>query len=246
MTCLWEADPATGAERLVADPRALGADEENLPPQERARRERVRETAAGIVAYATDRDATLAVFALSGQVYAVPLGRPRPGGAPRLLPTRTPALDPRPNPPGPARLRPRRRAAGHDLATGAGHGGRAGGGVTFGLAEFVAAEEMGRSRGYWWSPDGSRLLVARVDESPVARWHIADPANPDQAPAEVGLPRRGHRQRGRVAGGRDPARRPRPGRPQAGRDRRRAGRRCRLGPGRLPLPGQRGLGRATC
>ena len=46
VTCLWEADTATGAERLVCDPRTLGADEENLPPEERARRERVRETAA--------------------------------------------------------------------------------------------------------------------------------------------------------------------------------------------------------
>src|ERR1700728_56549 len=68
VTCLWEADAATGAERLIADPRALGADEENLPPEELARRERVRETAAGIVAYATDADGTLAVFALSGQL----------------------------------------------------------------------------------------------------------------------------------------------------------------------------------
>ena len=32
------------------------------------------ETAAGIVAYATDAGATLAVFALSGQLYTVPLG----------------------------------------------------------------------------------------------------------------------------------------------------------------------------
>ena len=63
--------------------------------------------------------------------------------------------------------------------------------VTFGLAEFVAAEEMGRSRGYWWSPDGSQLLIARVDESPVRRWHIADPANPDKAPAEVRYPAAG-------------------------------------------------------
>ena len=38
-------------------------------------------------------------------------------------------------------------------------------GVTFGLAEFIAAEEMGRTRGYWWSPDGSALLAARVDEA---------------------------------------------------------------------------------
>ncbi|MGH3290266.1 MAG: S9 family peptidase, partial [Trebonia sp.] len=74
VTCLWEADAATGEARLVADPRTLGVDEENLPAEERARRERVRETAAGIVAYATNRAATLAVFALSGQVYAVPLG----------------------------------------------------------------------------------------------------------------------------------------------------------------------------
>ena len=81
VTCLWEADAATGEARLVADPRTLGADEENLPAEERARRERVRETAAGIVAYATDRAATLAVFALSGQVYAVPLGGAAAGGA---------------------------------------------------------------------------------------------------------------------------------------------------------------------
>ena len=93
VTCLWEADAATGKERLVADPRRLGADEENLPPEERARRERVRETAAGIVAYATDRGSKLAVFALSGQVYAVPLGDA--GATPRLLPAKAPALDPR-------------------------------------------------------------------------------------------------------------------------------------------------------
>src|ERR1700744_422091 len=97
VTCLWEADAAAGQERVVADPRALGADEENLPPQERARRERVRETAAGIVAYSTDAAATLAVFALSGQVYAVPLGITLTTGAPvtaRLVPARAPALVP--------------------------------------------------------------------------------------------------------------------------------------------------------
>ena len=65
VTCLWEADAATGAERLVADPRLLGADEENLPPEERARRERVRETGAGIVSYATDEAHTIAVVTWS-------------------------------------------------------------------------------------------------------------------------------------------------------------------------------------
>jgi dipeptidyl-peptidase 4 len=196
VTCLWVLDVASGQERLVADPRTLGADEEDLPPQERARRERVRESAGGIVAYATDRAVTVAVFALSGHVFAVPLT----GGDPvaRAVATRTPALDPRPDPAG------RRLAYVCDgalrvasLAGDDGTGDRAvadpagAAGVTFGLPEFIAAEEMDRQRGYWWAPDGSALLVARVDETPVARWHIADPAHPDRVPAEVAYPAAG-------------------------------------------------------
>ena len=46
-------------------------------------------------------------------------------------------------------------------------------------------------RGFWWSPDGSALVVARVDESPVQRWHIADPANPDRTPTVVAYPAAG-------------------------------------------------------
>ncbi|HXT94515.1 MAG TPA: DPP IV N-terminal domain-containing protein, partial [Trebonia sp.] len=190
VTCLWEADASTGEERLVADPRALGADEENLPPEERARRERVRETAAGIVAYATDEAAKLAVFALSGQVYVVPLGDST--AAARLIPTQVPALDPRPDPAGTkvayvhnGALRVIELGTGEDTVVAQEDS------VTFGLPEFVAAEEMGRSRGYWWSPDGTQLLVERVDESQVARWHIADPANPGKAPVEVAYPAAG-------------------------------------------------------
>src|ERR1700730_15968300 len=73
VTCLWVLDVGRGPERLVADPRAMGGDEEDLPPQERARRERVREQAGGIVAYATDADLTVAVFSWSGRGYAVDL-----------------------------------------------------------------------------------------------------------------------------------------------------------------------------
>ena len=55
--------------------------------------------------------------------------------------------------------------------------------VSWGVAEFVAAEEMERGRGYWWSPDGNALLVARVDEAPVAQLWIADAAHPGHAAA---------------------------------------------------------------
>ena len=115
--------------------------------------------------------------------------------APRAIPARPGAFDPRPDPAG------QRVAYVCDgavrvvtLDSGAddlliGPDGEPG--VMFGLAEFVAAEEMGRTRGYWWAPDGTAVLVARVDETPVQRWHIADPANPGRAPREVGYPAAG-------------------------------------------------------
>ncbi|HEX6527774.1 MAG TPA: prolyl oligopeptidase family serine peptidase [Streptosporangiaceae bacterium] len=208
VTCLWTlnlgADPGTGTERLVADPRQLGADEENLPPEERARRERVRERAGGIVAYATDAAVTVAVFALSGRVYAVDLTKDGAesawaaghGAEPQPVTTHTPALEPRPDPAG-QRLAyvcdGALRITGLDgkawdriLADPAGDKD-----VTYGLPEFIAGEEMDRHRGYWWAPDGSALLVARVDNSPVRRWYIADPANPQTKPAEVAYPAAG-------------------------------------------------------
>ncbi len=194
VTCLWVLDVGSGTERLVADPRALGGDERDLPPEERARRERVREQAGGIVAYATDADLTTAVFSWSGRVYAVDLTRE--GAVPDEIAVPAPALDPRPDPTGKrlayvraGALRVASLADPADDRVLADPAGAAR--VTFGLAEFIAAEEMDRHRGYWWSPDGSALLVARVDETPVQRWHIADPANPARPPAEVAYPAAG-------------------------------------------------------
>jgi len=193
VTCLWEADAGTGEERLLADPRALGNDEDNLPAEERARRERVRESAGGIVTYACDKDQTLAVFPLSGQVYAVSLTDP--AAQPRLLPTRVPALDPRPDPTGTriayvheGTLRILNLRSETDTPASPAPQEPS---ITYGLAEFVAAEEMDRTRGYWWSPDGTRILVQRTDDSPVQRWHIADPANPGRQPNVAAYPAAG-------------------------------------------------------
>jgi dipeptidyl-peptidase-4 len=63
--------------------------------------------------------------------------------------------------------------------------------VSWGIAEFVAARRFGRTRGYWWAPDGRSVLAARVDESRVPRWHLHDPAEPSRAPARVGRTRAG-------------------------------------------------------
>lgn len=191
-TCLEVLDLATGEERRVADPRQLlGAAEEELAAEERARRERAREAAGGIVAYATDRAVRRAAFPLSGQVWLADLAGDAP---PRLLPTATPASDPRLSPDG-------RHVAyvnGGALRVVAvdGSGDRAlaeptGTALRWGVAEFVAAEEMGRSRGFWWGPDAQRLLVARVDESGVDRWHIAEPSTPATPPTVVAYPAAG-------------------------------------------------------
>ena len=63
--------------------------------------------------------------------------------------------------------------------------------VSWGSAEFVAAEEMGRARGFWWSPDGRCLAVARVDTSPVPTWWVADAANPGTQPVALRYPAAG-------------------------------------------------------
>lgn len=45
-------------------------------------------------------------------------------------------------------------------------------GVTHGLAEFVAQEEMDRLEGYWWSPDSTRIAFVRVDSRHVPQFPI--------------------------------------------------------------------------
>ncbi len=62
VTSLWLLEVASGEERLLADPVALGVDDADLPPEERARRERAREQAGGIVRWAADESLETIVF----------------------------------------------------------------------------------------------------------------------------------------------------------------------------------------
>lgn len=262
---LWVLDPDADTPRLVADPLTL--DHPDRPSRvegaaagtavtaaERARRERAREQAGGIVTYATDAAVRRAVFTFDGRLYVAeltaPTDRPSPAGARsaggagavaaddptgggadaagggavvRVLPAAAAAHDPRldptgtrvayvaggglyvtgvdaASPPQPAARAPADPATGSSAEQGAGgdvDGGRVplvaepDAGVSWGVAEFVAAEEMGRSRGFWWSPDGTRLAVTRVDEREVPRWYLADPAVPEQPPRPQAYPAAG-------------------------------------------------------
>ncbi|MFT7600722.1 MAG: dipeptidyl-peptidase-4 [Acidimicrobiales bacterium] len=197
--CLWSLDVADGEETLVVDPAAIGRDSggeaANLPPEERARRERARESASGIVSYALDRHATCAVFALGGDLFSCDLASHEV----TALTTDEGVFDPRLDPTG--------TTVGYvsgntfRLIDTARPGTHPGGSrelvsdddplISWGRAEFIAAEEMQRSRGFWWAPDGESLLLTRVDNTVVDRWFIGDPANPASEPVQVRYPAAG-------------------------------------------------------
>jgi dipeptidyl-peptidase 4 len=189
---LWVQDVITGDERLVVDPGVLLAQgEELLAPEERARRERMREGGAGVTAYSVDSAVTRAVFALSSRLFVADLAR---DAGVHEIPVDGPVVDPHVSPDGQWVA----YAAAHGLHVVSidGDEGRPllepdGEHVTWGLAEFIAAEEFGRFRGAWWSPDSRALLVARVDESPVTVWYVSDPAHPDVPPYEHRYPAAG-------------------------------------------------------
>ncbi len=190
--CLWELTVASKVERLVVDPALLTAVDADLPAAERARRERARESADGIVAYSLDLAGETAAFALGGSLFVVEIAT----GSLRLVPGADEVFDPRIDPSG-ARVA---YVSGQDLflveleaadtgptilATDADPL------VGWGRAEFIAGEEMGRNRGFWWAPDGHSLLATRVSDAAVTKWWIADPANPDREPSQIRYPAAG-------------------------------------------------------
>lgn len=199
VNCLWSADPATGAETLLVDPAEVMAeiavDDVDLPPDERARRERMREGAGGITGYALDRDAARAAFSLAGQLFVSDLD-PDGTATTRHLDVAGPVFDPHLSPDGEhiAYVRGRELWV-TDIAGDAtlvvGPDVDDADTVSWGSADFVAAEEMNRFRGFWWSPDGAMIATCRVDDAPVQIWHISNPAEPGSVPTAVRYPAAG-------------------------------------------------------
>ncbi|MEU9042201.1 MULTISPECIES: prolyl oligopeptidase family serine peptidase [unclassified Kitasatospora] len=168
LTCLWALDTDGGGERLIADPAALGA-------------------TTGITAYGTDADGRYAAFALDGALWLADTA----DGTVRTVPAAGEPREVRLDPTG------RRiayvsggalRVVGVDGADDRALAEPEAEDVSYGLAEYVATGEMYRTDGHWWSPDGSALLVARVDERPVTRWFLTDPADPRQPPRAIRYP----------------------------------------------------------
>jgi len=204
VNCLWVIDLPDGAERVVADPLIVLADDslghETLSPEERAQRERRREGAGGITAFATCSRMEIATFSLGGRLFVCDLGT----GRTTEIAVPGPVFDPRVDPngnliayvSGPRLCVTDLNGTVHVIAGPPFHStdlnsSGLNDSVTWGSAEFIAAEEMQRMRGFWWSPDGQDLAVTKVDESPVQRWYISDPADPAAPPRQISYPAAG-------------------------------------------------------
>ena len=189
---LFEFDIASGKTRELLSPEILlkGA-EENLSPEEKARRERQRVSVGGFADYHLSPDGTQVLVMLSGKLYIFD----RTSAKVRELAIGDGTIvDPKWSPDG--------KLIGfvkdHDvwvfeLAAGKAKPVTTGGTPTIphGLAEFVAQEEMGRFSGYWWSPDSKKIAYTEADHTGVESWWIADPLRPDRAPQQQFYPRPG-------------------------------------------------------
>ena len=191
---LWTFDPVTGKERvlLTAEQILRGASEQ-LSPEERARRERQRQSFRGIVSYQLSDDGRRILVPLSGHLYVVD----RASNAVKELPEAAGSpIDARFSPDG-------RKVAcvrdddvwvtdlesdnGWRLTTGASDT------VTHGVAEFVAQEEMDRFEGYWWSPDGETIAYEEARLGGVETLALADPTHPERGAEMKRYPRPGMR-----------------------------------------------------
>ena len=187
------------SEMLLADPRTLlaDADAEDVPAEERARRERAREGGSGIVGYSTDVSGNRVTFTINGQLFLTDIA----AGVTRAIAIEEdelkPVLNPRISPDGQhVMYTTGTYLVNVDLAdtafdTASGDDDcEIGDAISvvasipqdgewkIGLAEFAAGEEMDRYDGFWWSPDSKYVLFETYDESPEPIWHLSDPANP--------------------------------------------------------------------
>lgn len=189
---LWVTDVPTGETRLLVDPvELLGSADVELTDAEKARRERAREAGGGIVTYSIHSTYHMAIFVLGGRLFRTAIA----SGESVELPTTGGAFDPRISPNGElvayhaaGELRVTSDSDGEQLVVGPSESEEA---IVWGAAEFAAAEEMGRSRGFWWGPDSDRLLVARVDNSAVSTWFVSEPVDASIKPRPMPYPAAG-------------------------------------------------------
>jgi dipeptidyl-peptidase-4 len=168
---LWQFDVATGAQSMLFDSKLLEPTEVELSEEEKALRERKRIAGRkGIVDYDWGTASTILV-PLGGDLHLVTLSGDGPQ-ARQLTQTDAFEYDAKVSPGG-KYVSFVRDGAVYAIDLGSGEErlltplGDPDNAIAYGVAEFVAQEEMDRYSGYWWSPDDRFLAYTRVDESTV-------------------------------------------------------------------------------
>jgi len=187
---LWVFDIDQNLERKIADPRTLLADTEDIPDAERARRERMRETTGGITSYSSDSTGRHLAFALAGKLFTVDAVTEQVNA----IEVAGAIIDPQVSPDGSQIV----WSDGKNIHLCEFSGGNqrvvtneSTENISWGLADFIAAEEFGRMRGIWWSPNSDGFIAQRTDETEVNTWWISDMANPHMTPREQKYPHAG-------------------------------------------------------
>nr|WP_314528682.1 S9 family peptidase [uncultured Brevundimonas sp.] len=164
---LWAAPTGPGEPYKLIDARALVPDAGELSEAEKARRERMRISARGVVEYSWDQQGRYILAPLEGDIF---LANRADGKVRRLTETPADEIDAKVSPKGSyvSYVRDQNLIV-YDLASGketpiTDDGA---GLISWATAEFIAQEEMDRDTGYWWSPDERYIALTRVDESPV-------------------------------------------------------------------------------
>lgn len=164
---LWAAPTGEGEPFKLIDARALVPDAGELSEAEKARRERMRISARGVVEYSWDEQGRYILAPLEGDVF---LAEREGGAVRRLTETEADEIDAKVSPDGNfvSWVRDQDLVV-YDLASGRETGITTDGDglITWATAEFIAQEEMDRDTGYWWSPDERYIALQRTDESPV-------------------------------------------------------------------------------
>jgi dipeptidyl-peptidase 4 len=168
---LWEYNIRDQVARVLVDSNALAPAQSALSAEEISRRERQRTAAlSGILEYSYSPSGDALLFPLSGALYYYHLTPHQAHPAVVAIDTHGFVTDPTVSPSGAtvAYVRDQNLYT-YDIAAKAESAltSDGAGPIKNGMAEFVAQEEMDRSTGYWWAPDGRHIAFVRVDESPI-------------------------------------------------------------------------------